>query len=102
MNLKSQQDPAVLLAVQARHVPHTEDHGRLVSASVRKESVRGVPQFSNITGLVKLTREPLIGARLQAVGLKAARLKAARLKAVMGFPDKLKAVSRGVRKPDLT
>ena len=57
-----------------------------------------VPQFSSFTGLVKLTREPLIGARLQAVRLKAARLKAARLKAAMGFPDKLKAVSRGVRK----
>ena len=52
-----------------------------------------MPQFSNFTGLVKITREALIGARLQAV-----RLKAARLKAVMGFPDKLKAVSRGVRK----
>ena len=52
-----------------------------------------MPQFSNFTGLVKITRESLIGARLQAV-----RLKAARLKAVMGFPDKLKAVSRGVRK----
>ena len=57
-----------------------------------------MPQFSNFTGLVKITRESLIGARLQAVRLKAARLKAARLKAAMGFPDKLKAVSRGVRK----
>jgi len=63
-----------------------------------KNPCEGVPQFSNITGLVKLTRERLIGARLQAVRLKAARLKAARLKAVMGFSEKLKSVSRGVRK----
>ena len=53
------------------------------------------PHFSNLTGPCNFT---LIGARLGAVRLKAARLKAARLKAVMGFPEKLKAVSRGVRK----
>ena len=40
----------------------------------------------------------LIGARLKAVRRKTVRLKSARLKAVMGFPDRLKAVSRGVRK----
>ena len=40
----------------------------------------------------------LIGARLKAVRLKAARRKAARLKAALVFPDKGKAVSRGVRK----
>ena len=57
----------------------------------------GLPQLSNRTGLVKLWRES-IGARFEAVSRKAARLKAARLKAVMGLPDKLKAVSSGVRK----
>ena len=62
----------------------------------------GGAQFSNLTGPRNFT---LIGARLGAVRLKAARLKAARLKrlkALMVFPEKLKAVSRGVRKPDLT
>ena len=49
-------------------------------------------------GPVKIWRERLIAARLEAVRLKAARRKAARLKAAKGFPDKRKAVSRGVRK----
>jgi len=41
MNLKSQQDPALLRAGHARHVPHAEDHGRLVSAGFQIESVLG-------------------------------------------------------------
>ena len=57
-----------------------------------------MPQFFNLPGFAKISRERLIGARLEAVRLNAARVKAARLKAVMGLPEKLKAVSRGVRK----
>ena len=38
MNVKSQQDPALLRAGHARHVPHAEDHGRLASAGFRIES----------------------------------------------------------------
>ena len=57
-----------------------------------------LPQFSNLVGADKIWRERLIAARLEAVRLKAARRKAARLKSALVFPDKRKAVSRGVRK----
>jgi len=55
------------------------------------------PHFSNFVGDT-IWRERLIAARLKAVRLKAERCKAARLKAALVFPDKRKAVSRGVRK----
>ena len=59
----------------------------------------GAPQFSNITGLVNCCLSYLgIAARFEAARRKAARLKAARLKAAMKLPDRLKAVSKGVRK----
>ena len=56
-----------------------------------------VPHSSNFQGDI-ISRETLFAARLKAVRLKAARRKAARLKAALVFPDKGKAVSRGVRK----
>jgi len=99
MNLKSQQDPAFLRAGHARHVPHTENRGRLVFAGVRIVAVNGAAPVLDSHGPLQFHANfTLIGARLGAVSLKAARLKAARLKAVMGFPEKLTAVSRGVRK----
>ena len=39
INLKNQQDPAFLMTGRARHVPHTEDHGRLVFDGVRTETM---------------------------------------------------------------
>ena len=56
-----------------------------------------LPQFSNLDP-IEVFRKQLIAARLEAVRLKAASRKAARLKAALGFPEKRKAVSRGVRK----
>ena len=97
MKLQSQQDPALCISVHARHVPHAEDHGRLAFAGVRTEPALGAAPILESKPLEVLP-ERLVAARLEAVRLKAASRNAARLKAALGFPDKRKAVSKGVRK----